>query len=216
MSDYTKIVDYSVKDALASGDPSKLILGAQIDAEFNAIATAIATKANTASVVGGALTRKYNTVATVTVSNTVTETALNSPTVAAGTLTAAGDVLEYRLAGHLTNTVGVSETTTFKFKVNGVQYSSAVIPCTSGQAEGWEIRARLFYKSAGNVLALIDFMGALDSASAAAPVLAPTRVLTTLDWTSTITLSVTATNSVADTLYSTLLYAATIDKIAGV
>ena len=44
MSDYTQIVDYSAKDALAKGNPSKKILGSEIDAELAAIATAIATK----------------------------------------------------------------------------------------------------------------------------------------------------------------------------
>lgn len=49
MSDYTQVNDYSTKDALASGDPNKKILGADIDAELSAISTAIASKANSAS-----------------------------------------------------------------------------------------------------------------------------------------------------------------------
>ena len=49
MSDYTQVTDYSTKDALASGDAAKKILGSEIDAEFGAIATAIASKANTAA-----------------------------------------------------------------------------------------------------------------------------------------------------------------------
>lgn len=49
MSDYTQIVDYSVKDALSSGDAAKKILGSEIDAELAAIATAIASKANSAA-----------------------------------------------------------------------------------------------------------------------------------------------------------------------
>lgn len=44
MSDYTKLTDFAAKDALASGNPSKLVLGTEIDDEFNAIAAAIATK----------------------------------------------------------------------------------------------------------------------------------------------------------------------------
>lgn len=44
MSDYTQITDFSAKDALTSGDPEKIIYGADIDAEFAAIVTAIATK----------------------------------------------------------------------------------------------------------------------------------------------------------------------------
>lgn len=49
MSDYTQIVDYSVKDALSSGDAAKKILGSEIDAELASIATAIASKANSAA-----------------------------------------------------------------------------------------------------------------------------------------------------------------------
>lgn len=49
MSDYTQIVDYSAKDALATGDPAKKILGSEIDAEFSAISTAVASKANSAA-----------------------------------------------------------------------------------------------------------------------------------------------------------------------
>lgn len=44
MSNYTQITDFSVKDALTTGDPEKLILGSDFDAEFAAIATAIASK----------------------------------------------------------------------------------------------------------------------------------------------------------------------------
>jgi len=46
VSDYTKTTDFAAKDALASGNPAKVIVGTELDDEFNAIATAIATKAN--------------------------------------------------------------------------------------------------------------------------------------------------------------------------
>ena len=44
MSDYTQITDFAAKDTLNSGNPSKLIVGAEHDAEFSAIATAITSK----------------------------------------------------------------------------------------------------------------------------------------------------------------------------
>lgn len=47
MSDYTKITDFAAKDSLAAGDPDKLVLGAEIDAELTALSSAIATKADT-------------------------------------------------------------------------------------------------------------------------------------------------------------------------
>jgi hypothetical protein len=44
MSDYTKTTNFTAKDALSTGDPNKLIVGAEFDTEFDAISTAIATK----------------------------------------------------------------------------------------------------------------------------------------------------------------------------
>lgn len=52
MSDYVKLSDFSVKDALPSGDPSKVVRGSEIDAELDAIQTAVGTKAD---LVGGTL-----------------------------------------------------------------------------------------------------------------------------------------------------------------
>ena len=49
MSNYTKTTDFAAKDSLPSGDGGKIIKGAEFETEFDAISTAIATKANTAS-----------------------------------------------------------------------------------------------------------------------------------------------------------------------
>lgn len=49
MSDYTKATDFAAKDALLSGNPSKVVKGTEIDDEFVAIAAAVATKADKAS-----------------------------------------------------------------------------------------------------------------------------------------------------------------------
>lgn len=46
MSNYVKATNFYSKDALLTGNPDKLIKGAEIDDEFNAIATSIATKAD--------------------------------------------------------------------------------------------------------------------------------------------------------------------------
>jgi hypothetical protein len=48
MSDYTPTTDFSAKDALLTGNPLKKIQGADIDAEFDAIETAVATKYDSA------------------------------------------------------------------------------------------------------------------------------------------------------------------------
>jgi hypothetical protein len=49
MSNYTPITDFSAKDALITGDPNKLIVGSQFDAEFDAIAVAVASKLESVS-----------------------------------------------------------------------------------------------------------------------------------------------------------------------
>ena len=46
MSNYVKATNFYAKDALLSGNPDKIIKGAEIDDEFNAIATSIASKAD--------------------------------------------------------------------------------------------------------------------------------------------------------------------------
>jgi hypothetical protein len=49
VSNYTKSTNFATKDALASGNPLKIVKGTEIDTEFNNIATAVATKADLAS-----------------------------------------------------------------------------------------------------------------------------------------------------------------------
>jgi hypothetical protein len=48
MTDFSRNYDFSTKDALATGNPSKLIKGSEVDAEFDDIAAMSATKANKA------------------------------------------------------------------------------------------------------------------------------------------------------------------------
>lgn len=70
MSNYTKLTDFAAKDSLPSGNAGKLVKGTEIDDEFNAIVTAVASKANTAS---------------PTFTGTVTITTLNGASVDGGT-----------------------------------------------------------------------------------------------------------------------------------
>lgn len=49
MSDYTKATNFTAKDSLTTGDPSKIVLGAELDAEYSAIETAVNSKADEAS-----------------------------------------------------------------------------------------------------------------------------------------------------------------------
>ena len=49
MTDYVKSTNFAAKDALAVGNPLKIVKGTEIDEEFNNIAIAVATKANSIS-----------------------------------------------------------------------------------------------------------------------------------------------------------------------
>ena len=49
MSNYTKLTDFASKDTLPSGNAAKIVKGTEVDDEFEAIESAIATKANTDS-----------------------------------------------------------------------------------------------------------------------------------------------------------------------
>lgn len=49
MSNYSKTTNFTAKDALISGDPNKVILGADFDTEFDAIVTAVASKEDSAN-----------------------------------------------------------------------------------------------------------------------------------------------------------------------
>lgn len=49
MSNYAKLTNFASKDSLASGNPLKVIKGTEIDDEFEAIETSIATKTDAAS-----------------------------------------------------------------------------------------------------------------------------------------------------------------------
>jgi hypothetical protein len=49
MSNYTKATDFAAKDTLASGNPSKIVRGTEINTEFAAIQVAVNSKADSAS-----------------------------------------------------------------------------------------------------------------------------------------------------------------------
>lgn len=49
MSNYTKTTNFTAKDTLVSGNPLKVVKGAEIDAEFTAIQTAVNSKSDAAS-----------------------------------------------------------------------------------------------------------------------------------------------------------------------
>ena len=48
MSNYTKVTDFAAKDTLSAGDANKVVKETEFETEFDNIATAVATKADTA------------------------------------------------------------------------------------------------------------------------------------------------------------------------
>ena len=85
MSNYTKLTDFAVKDTLPTGNAAKIVKGEEIDDEFNAIATAVASKSNTASpTFTGTVTIPTLSVSTVT-ATTISGGTLSGVTVDGGT-----------------------------------------------------------------------------------------------------------------------------------
>jgi hypothetical protein len=50
LSNYVQSTNFATKDTLSSGDPLKIVKGTEINTEFNNIATAVATKADSSSI----------------------------------------------------------------------------------------------------------------------------------------------------------------------
>jgi hypothetical protein len=89
MSNYTKSTDFASKDSLASGNAAKIVKGTEIDTEFNNIATAIATKADTASpTFTGTVTAGTVTAGTVNITTLTATTA----TISGGSITGITDL----------------------------------------------------------------------------------------------------------------------------
>ena len=84
MSNYSKSTNFATKDSLATGNPLKVIKGTEIDDEFEAIETSIATKLDSASpTITGTATIAAATITTGTVT-TLTSTTANITTLNLG------------------------------------------------------------------------------------------------------------------------------------
>ena len=77
MSNYTKATNFTAKDSLSTGNPSKIVRGSEIDTELTAIQTAVNSKANSAS-------------PTFTGTATIATLAVTSNATVGGTLTVTG------------------------------------------------------------------------------------------------------------------------------
>ena len=84
MSNYTKSTNFATKDALSSGNALKIVKGTEIDTEFNNIATAIATKSDSAS--------PTFTGTVVIPTATITTATITTANISAGTITGITDL----------------------------------------------------------------------------------------------------------------------------
>lgn len=105
MSNYTKITDFAAKDALLHGNPSKVVTGTGLGAEFDAIATAVATKVDVNGALGtpssGVATNLTGTAAGLTAGNAITAASCSGN---AATATNATNVTtNANLTGHVTS-----------------------------------------------------------------------------------------------------------------
>ena len=98
MSNYIKATNFASKDALTTGNPLKTVSGTEIDDEYTAIATAVATKANTSSpTLTG--TPAAPTAATANSSTQIATTAFSQAAIVAGVAAVtASDALKAPLA----------------------------------------------------------------------------------------------------------------------
>jgi hypothetical protein len=93
MSNYTKATNFAAKDSLPSGNAGKIIKGTEIDTEYNAIASAISSKADTDSPTFTG-TPLAPTQATATTSNTqIATTAFVQAAIAAANLVPSGTIV---------------------------------------------------------------------------------------------------------------------------
>jgi hypothetical protein len=88
MANYTKTTNFTAKDSLSTGNAQKVVRGSEFDTEFNAIATAVATKADLAgpSFTGTATAVNLTVSGTLTASGGITLTgALSGGSIDGGT-----------------------------------------------------------------------------------------------------------------------------------
>jgi hypothetical protein len=88
MANYTKTTNFTAKDSLSTGNAQKVVRGSEFDTEFNAISTAVATKADLAgpSLTGTATAVNLTVSGTLTASGGITLTgALSGGSIDGGT-----------------------------------------------------------------------------------------------------------------------------------
>jgi hypothetical protein len=104
MANYLKATDFGAKDALLSGDPNKIVKGTEINDEFDAIQTAVNSKANT-----------NNAALTGTPTAPTAATATNTTQVATTAFVQAAISAAYPVGSVYISTIATNPATTFGF-----------------------------------------------------------------------------------------------------
>ena len=144
MSNYTQTTNFATKDALASGNPLKVVKGTEINVEFANIATAVATKTDaTGGTVAGA-TITTSTIDSSTIGATTPSTGAFTTLSATGVTTLSNAVLPVidNIKLGYTTTATAAGTTTLLLASNNQQFftgsttQTVVLPVTSTLALG--------------------------------------------------------------------------------
>tara|TARA_S200002703_G_scaffold72217_1_gene62566 strand:- start:90 stop:671 length:582 start_codon:yes stop_codon:yes gene_type:complete len=146
MSNYTKATDFAQKDGLPTNDPNKVIKGAEFEDEFDLIATAVNSKADTAS-------------PTFTGTATLPTAVVTTLSLGGTTITSTGTELNI-LDGVTASTAelnlldGVTATTAELNILDGVTSTASELNLVDGSSAGTVVNDKaVVYSSAGQVKA---------------------------------------------------------------
>lgn len=127
MSNYTKLTAYDTKDSLTTGDPLKRVKGTELDDEFDAISTAIATKADSVSPSFSGTP----TVPTATFGNSTTQAASTAFVQVAVTTNITDHDADVEITGGTINSIAVTS-----FGTNGTGTKTISTSSPSGGSNG--------------------------------------------------------------------------------
>jgi hypothetical protein len=145
VANYVKATNFAVKDSLTTGNPSKLVKGTEIDTEFNAISSAIATKFDinggtlslTTLTVSTQLTSAAQTIAgnvTITGNNRRIIAPMTSSTIAERTMFQTSVTNGVTIVGAIPNGNATESRVSIFNTTDTVNYSALDIRCTSTEA----------------------------------------------------------------------------------
>lgn len=123
MSSYSRLYNFTAKDALTSGDPNKRVLGSEVDAELNAAQTAINSKADDSLVVHLAGTESITGAKTFSAASTF-----------AATLSMSGAALNYAAAADVASatTTDIGAAASNNVRITGTTTITGLGTATAG------------------------------------------------------------------------------------